>query len=97
MIDSGFRGNIFITLINHGLKTFNISQGDKVAQIIIERCVDILLVEANLTQTERGTGCLGSTGLNVMDNNEFQSIESNQSAGEQSNDSSDSFLTLLYN
>ncbi len=62
-VDPGYRGEIRVTLINHGSETFSIQPGDRIAQLIIGRyaAVDWELAE-NLDETERGEGGFGSTG-----------------------------------
>lgn len=68
VIDSGYRGEIFITYKNRDdnrqkLNTVPYAIGSKVAQLIIVPYPYIELVEAEeLTDTERGTGGHGSTG-----------------------------------
>lgn len=68
VIDSGYRGEIFITFKNRDdnrqkLNTVPYAIGSKVAQLIIIPYPYIELVEAeDLTDTERGTGGHGSTG-----------------------------------
>lgn len=63
-IDSDYRGEIKIILHNAGDKYFHVAEGDRIAQLVV--CP---IVQANLelteefTETERGTGGLGSTGV----------------------------------
>ena len=65
IIDSDFRGNVSIILMNlHKVNTFIIQRGMRVAQLLIEPVVQPTLKEITvLTVTPRGTGGLGSTGL----------------------------------
>lgn len=66
-IDADFRGEVVIGLINHGEATFYVHRGDRVAQLVIcpVTCPLVEVVEENeLTDTERGTGAFGSTGIN---------------------------------
>lgn len=81
---------MFVTLINHGVNTFSISKEDRICQLLIERCVEILLVEAELSGSTRGEGCLGSTGTNLMD-----LVES--TSNEQNTELNTSFFSMLYN
>lgn len=62
-IDSSYRGECKVILINHSDKTYDIEVGDRIAQFVIaEVCnVDIELVD-ELSKTDRGDGGLGSTG-----------------------------------
>lgn len=63
-IDSDYRGEIKIVLINLGEKDFIINNGDRIAQMIIAPVIQskFTIVE-NLSQTERGTDGFGSTGI----------------------------------
>ena len=65
IIDSDYRGNVSIILMNlHKVNTFIIQRGMRVAQLLIEPVVQPTLKEITvLTTTPRGTGGLGSTGL----------------------------------
>ncbi len=62
-IDSDYRGELQIILINLGNENFTISSGDRIAQLVISSVVhgDYIEVE-DLGFTERGTGGFGSTG-----------------------------------
>jgi dUTP pyrophosphatase len=62
-IDSDYRGEVRIILINHGRKTFRISRGDRIAQLVFASVAKASLqIEESLSQTDRGTGGFGSTG-----------------------------------
>ncbi len=62
-IDSDFRGEVGIVLINHGSEPYVVEPLSRIAQIVIARVeqVQIELAES-LTETSRGTGGYGSTG-----------------------------------
>ena len=63
-IDSDYRGEIKAILINHGQEPFRISRGMKIAQMVIAAHVQAHLVETGeLSETARGAGGFGSTGL----------------------------------
>lgn len=63
VVDSGYTGSICVTLINHGDVDCVFDRGDKIAQLVLERCEHAELVQADeLEQTERGDGGFGSTG-----------------------------------
>ena len=65
-IDSDYRGEIKAILINHGDTTFKISRGMKIAQMVIARHEQAELVEVDaLSDSARGAGGFGSTGMNV--------------------------------
>lgn len=64
-IDSDYRGEVKVLLINHGKKTYKIKKGDSIAQIAIRGCGDdnlVFLVTDCLEETTRGEGGFGSTG-----------------------------------
>ena len=62
-VDSDYRGEIKVLLINHGKSDFQISKGDRIAQAVVNRVeiVDIVEVE-ELSETQRGDKGFGSTG-----------------------------------
>ncbi|MCB2089578.1 MAG: dUTP diphosphatase [Sphingomonadaceae bacterium] len=62
-IDSDYRGELKVILINHGSEPFPISRGDRVAQLVLAPVVQGSWVEVDeLDDTERGAGGFGSTG-----------------------------------
>ena len=62
-IDSDYRGEIKVIIFNHGDNDFLISNGDRIAQMILAPVVKIELEETNnLPETIRGEGGFGSTG-----------------------------------
>jgi dUTP pyrophosphatase len=64
-IDADYRGEIKVLLINFGTEEFLIQNGDRIAQMVIAKCeqAEWLLTE-QLTETKRGTGGYGHTGIN---------------------------------
>ena len=63
-IDEGYRGEIKIGLINFTEKRVNLPKGSKIAQLVFSKVDKIRLEEGNVsTDTERGEGGFGSTGL----------------------------------
>ncbi|HHT80714.1 MAG TPA: dUTP diphosphatase [Spirochaetales bacterium] len=63
-IDADYRGEIQVLLINHGKEDFIVHHGDRIAQLVIARYVQASFKrEDNLTDTERGQGGFGSTGV----------------------------------
>ena len=63
-IDSDYRGEICVILINHGQMSFKISRGMRIAQIIFKETPEVNLVEVDeLDNTKRGSGGFGSTGV----------------------------------
>lgn len=63
-IDSDYRGEIKVILINHSAKNYKIQKGMRIAQIIFHSLPEIKLVKVkNLSKTCRGEGGFGSTGM----------------------------------
>ncbi|MBI1307870.1 MAG: dUTP diphosphatase [Bacteroidetes bacterium] len=63
-IDSDYRGEIKVLLINHGKEDAVIHPGDRIAQMIVSRVEQIKFEEVNtLNTTERGSGGYGHTGF----------------------------------
>lgn len=63
-IDSGYRGEAGIILMNHGNEKFSISKGDRIAQFVIAKHESPIIEEVeDLESSERGEGGFGSTGL----------------------------------
>jgi len=62
IIDSDYRGEVCVALINHGTEPFKIKKGQRIAQLVIVPCVIPQFVEADLDETDRGEGGFGSTG-----------------------------------
>ena len=62
-IDSDYRGEVQVLLINHGAEDFVIARGMRIAQMVIAPVVQARVEERSLAQaTERGSGGFGSTG-----------------------------------
>jgi dUTP pyrophosphatase len=62
-IDSDYRGEVKVVLINHGEEPFTVRPGDRIAQLVIAPVVRATLsVETSLQKTARGQGGYGSTG-----------------------------------
>lgn len=63
VIDSDYRGEIRVVLLNHGKETQIIEPGERVAQFIITPVLTPVYKDVEtLTETDRGTGGFGSTG-----------------------------------
>lgn len=63
VIDSGYRGEYLIVLLNTSNKAYTIKKGDKIAQILIQPIVSVEVEETKeLDNTDRGDGNFGSTG-----------------------------------
>lgn len=63
-IDSDYRGEVKVILINLGQESFTIFRGDRIAQMVVAPVVQAEILEVEtLEQTLRGAGGFGSTGL----------------------------------
>lgn len=63
-IDSDYRGEIGIILINHGANGFLIKRGDRIAQMVINKYERIDWTECDqLDETERSEGGFGHSGV----------------------------------
>ena len=62
-VDSDYRGEVKVILINHGPDSFIIERGERIAQMVIAPVTQGVWTEvADLNETERGAGGFGSTG-----------------------------------
>lgn len=62
-IDSDYRGELKVLLINHGREDFAIARGDRVAQLVVAPVTQGIWQEVDeLDATDRGEGGFGSTG-----------------------------------
>lgn len=63
-IDSDYRGEVGVILINHGRESFTLKRGDRIAQLVIASVEPVVWEEAGeLSQSDRGDGGFGSTGV----------------------------------
>jgi dUTP pyrophosphatase len=63
LIDSGYRGEVSVLLINHGQEKVSFSRGDRIAQLAVVPVVAMDWVEVEeLDETSRGPDGFGSTG-----------------------------------
>ena len=63
-IDSDYRGEVKVILANLGEDDFQITKGDRIAQIVVAPVTHASMVEVNdIDQTARGAGGFGSTGV----------------------------------
>ena len=63
-IDSDYRGEVMVILINHGEEDFHIRRGDRIAQLVIAPVAHAAFEEVtSLDETARGAGGFGSTGV----------------------------------
>lgn len=63
LVDSGYRGELKVILINHGSEPVRFARGERIAQLMITPVPSVVLTEVDsLDETERGAGGLGSSG-----------------------------------
>ncbi|GAB4575609.1 MAG: hypothetical protein Tsb008_16840 [Rhodothalassiaceae bacterium] len=63
-IDADYRGEVKVLLINHGEEPFRIARGDRIAQMLISRLLEVHFEERqSLEESARGSGGFGSTGI----------------------------------
>lgn len=81
VIDYDYRGPVKVMIFNHSTEDFNVTIGDRVAQMILEKIVtpEVSVVEvADLDSTERGAGGFGSTGINDEKKRKLETGEESQ-------------------
>lgn len=64
-VDADYRGEIGVLLVNHGTQPYQVTEGDRIAQLVVADVlrVEILEVVSELEETARGDGGFGSTGV----------------------------------
>lgn len=66
-IDSDYRGELQVALVNLGAETFVIKRGERIAQLVVQMVARASLVEVEkVAPTRRGTGGFGSTGIAMV-------------------------------
>ncbi len=64
-VDSDYRGEVRVILVNLGQKPFTVTRGDRIAQLVIAQVARVAIVEAgeeDLAASDRGSGGFGHTG-----------------------------------
>jgi len=61
-IDSDYRGNIGIIVVNHSSEPYTVNPGERIAQMVINKYEIANFTEGELSKTERSAGGFGSTG-----------------------------------
>lgn len=62
-IDSDYRGELKVILINHGREAFTIARGERIGQMVLAPVTRLVWEQVeSLDETERGAGGFGSTG-----------------------------------
>ncbi len=75
-VDSDYRGPLGVILINLGTADFAIQKGDRIAQLVLNKCEQIVWdVADSLDETERGEGGFGSTGVHQKQRTLFSSTK----------------------
>ncbi len=75
-LDSGYRGELGVILINHGHGNFEVKKGDRIAQVVLNKVEIAEFEEADeLGESERGVGGFGSTGVRSFGAGENQISE----------------------
>lgn len=63
-VDSDYRGDVGVILVNHSDVTVKVSKGDRIAQLIVAKVSRAELIQVKtLDQTDRGENGFGSTGI----------------------------------
>jgi len=63
VVDPDYTGEVKVVLFNHGDKDFEVKRGERIAQLVLERCETPDVEEIGLLEeTERGAGGFGSIG-----------------------------------
>ena len=64
LVDSGYRGEMWIVMINTDKReAFHLERGDRIAQLVIQKVEDVSIIGVDeLDETSRGAGGFGSTG-----------------------------------
>ena len=94
VIDADYTGPIGIVLFNHGDQDFQIKEGDRIAQLILEQIANKPVIQVQeLTQTTRGSKGFGSTGsqqINIISrhkrNNKYSSNSHDRKEGNDGRD-----------
>lgn len=61
-IDPGYRGEVKVILLNLGRQTYQVTKGDRIAQMVIARYEAVEIEEGDLGESARGAGGFGSSG-----------------------------------
>ncbi|MFN0106625.1 MAG: dUTP diphosphatase [Bryobacteraceae bacterium] len=61
-IDPGYRGEVKVILINLGRQAYQVTKGDRIAQMVIAKYEAVEIEEGDLSDSSRGAGGFGSSG-----------------------------------
>ncbi len=62
-IDPDYRGEVKVILVNLGKEPFTIKNGTRIAQMVFSKYLSVEFEEGELSETARGSGGFGSTGI----------------------------------
>lgn len=63
-IDADYRGEVYVELVNLSNSPFTVEAGDRIAQLVFAKHEKVDFIEVKeLSETKRGTGSIGHTGL----------------------------------
>lgn len=62
VIDSDYRGEVKVVLVNHGQEAFAVAAGDRIAQLLVQPALRARFTRGELAATARAAGGFGSTG-----------------------------------
>lgn len=62
LIDSDYRGELHVSLVNHGQDTWEVKEGERIAQLVFVQVLTTAIEVEDLDDTARGVGGFGSTG-----------------------------------
>ena len=72
LIDPGYRGEIHVILHNSGEEDFVVSRGDRIAQLFFNIIAVVHLNDGQtLNETDRGSAGLGSTGISLLHDDDY--------------------------
>ena len=84
VVDADYRGNVGVVLFNFGPSDFEINVGDRIAQLILEKISMVPAVQVEeLTETIRGEGGFGSTGVSSNSNSASIGVDDKETKGEE--------------
>jgi dUTP pyrophosphatase len=64
VVDAGYRGEVSVILINHGIDSFLVQPKMKIAQLVVQLVVELGAIAVDeLEESDRGSGGFGSTGV----------------------------------
>lgn len=66
-VDSDYRGEVMVLVINHGQESYTFNPGERIAQMVIVPVPKVRIIEVDqVEESERGEGGFGSTGKKAL-------------------------------